>query len=446
MLGLLTEPIQQADSSIPSGIDESRVTNASDHQFTMTRAVCPICLNIIWKLVSCAGCHANYCKACIDWYITSQRQKGVLDPLCTGNGIYIADVNPILAELLQKLNISCIYCNESYPYDGLEKHEIQCCFNQIACPSCGELYLRKNVLEHDKSCLEKLILLGCCSTKMKRKDVSGHDEVNCLKSQLSEAKTRITRLEQALTGKEDQIFKSKQALEEKDYVILDLKKALSDNEYRTSNLRTTSADKDYVILDLKQALSDNEYQISNLKKASADKDSIITGLNLILDDKMQCTNPTPMKKLKTEDKSQKQIAIANVNNDISLTRTIFGLPTINNTAPTRRLPHMCTQGHELQLLSLKARGLNKFQCELCKTSYQGVSWHCGICWNYDICSTCMPMPVTSNNCLWGHKMVKVKVSPILARDCYCHYCYKPNIVDFQLYCEKCKYHQCGKCA
>jgi hypothetical protein len=374
---------EQAQKSDSIGISENRVINANEHEATIRDAICPICTNIIWNPVCCSRCNTNYCKGCIDASLSSQRTKGI-KPLCTNRCLYSEAVNPLLANRLADLKISCINkdqgCNVSTPYDNIEKHEMQCHIVGDNCEFCGERYLSKYLQAHKKICEEAIVPVDCCFKPIKRKNLSEHDQLNCYKLLLSEARTRILVMELEATD-----------------LTLKLDQALVDKENLISQL----------------------YPYQEKHKA-----------------------PVGVMMSKIEEKKQNQIVIANRNNGLSM--NMIREFDCKFSPPKNGIAPVCLRLHTLQPWDLKTRGYDKFDCAYCKKNYRGISWHCKPC-RYDRCSNCRLIPNKRDHCIWGHKMTEFSPSLKEPSDFYCQKCYIFSIKDSRLRCEECKFVMCFKC-
>ncbi|CAF1530673.1 unnamed protein product [Adineta ricciae] len=143
---------------------ESLSTDRIDGNVDDDIITCPICMNIIWKPVTC---RPNTCP----FRCQFQERKP----------------SPILMKLLSKLKLTCQYkpngCMLLIPYESLEKHELsECLFRLTQCSECSKEMLYNELENHQSNdCSPKELTCLKCNSVYYRKD--GHETTDCLKKQ-----------------------------------------------------------------------------------------------------------------------------------------------------------------------------------------------------------------------------------------------------------------------
>ncbi|UJR16864.1 hypothetical protein I4U23_003762 [Adineta vaga] len=161
---------------------ESLSTDRVDGYVDDDIITCPICMNIIWKPVTCQKCENSFCLKCIRLWLHEKPNA------CPFNCRFQERKPPaILIKLLSRLKLTCQNksngCTLLIPYEGLEKHELaECLFRLTECSQCSKEMLYKNLVEHqDTDCLPKKLTCLKCYTVYYQKD--GHENVDCLRKQ-----------------------------------------------------------------------------------------------------------------------------------------------------------------------------------------------------------------------------------------------------------------------
>jgi hypothetical protein len=160
------------------GVDEERVINAEECASVLKRAICPICLKILWDPVRCAKCRMDYCKVCIHRYVLHQIKQGAPVALCPNRCVYTEISNPVLLDFLSDLKFRCINesngCKEQINYDSLEKHDTICGYRDVYCYLCTKKFLKKEKKNHAEVCEKAKVKVDCCQKVMQRKDIKVH--------------------------------------------------------------------------------------------------------------------------------------------------------------------------------------------------------------------------------------------------------------------------------
>lgn len=167
------------NSSEKTEIPLDRVINAQENKKFLQRLVCSICLNILWKPVSCTNCQSHFCEDCITQCVTSTNT-------CPNRCPYVkANPHHIVLDLLSVLQVMCENkqkgCDENIDYEQLEKHPADCPFRSVECKQCKILIQHNKLGEHEEVC--EFIKKPCktCGEKFFEKELEKHDEVACLR-------------------------------------------------------------------------------------------------------------------------------------------------------------------------------------------------------------------------------------------------------------------------
>jgi len=174
------------------GIDEDRITNASELQKNIKRVTCSICHKIFWKPVCCSECENSFCKFCMrQWFQKSKE--------CPNRCVFKAKkVPPVIKDMLSDIKVTCFYrgngCGENLSYDNLEKHQNECGFVAFECGGCKNLFCKNKLEGHEKDC--PLVMVKCdhCEATITRVEMKSHTEVACLQSQVKSMKQMMNLL------------------------------------------------------------------------------------------------------------------------------------------------------------------------------------------------------------------------------------------------------------
>ena len=165
-----------------TGISEERIINAIENEKLLKRLTCGICLNILWKPVSCSQCQINFCESCITIWLNKSPAK--CPNRCTTT-FKKMKVSPVLNDLLSEFSIKCQFankgCEQILGYDQLEKHEKACNYKETPCKGCGKLIFIDKLMKHEDSC--ELVKMACdsCVDVFSRVDIKNH-RGDCWKS------------------------------------------------------------------------------------------------------------------------------------------------------------------------------------------------------------------------------------------------------------------------
>jgi hypothetical protein len=134
---------------------------------------CPICLNVAFSSVSCAGCHHLFCKKCIeDWRLRN--------PKCPNDHEFKeAQVDPLAKKFINSIKIKCINvdkgCTKVICFsDYLDHVRRECEFSLLKCLGCG-MVANKNIMKMHVNiceCIEEKCPF--CSLCLARKNMSSH--------------------------------------------------------------------------------------------------------------------------------------------------------------------------------------------------------------------------------------------------------------------------------
>jgi hypothetical protein len=165
------------------GIDIERIADTKANHKAISRVTCPICTSVLWKPISCSLCKKDFCKGCMDHYISTQKPRnGKIK--CPNRCAFVQSrSHPIIYDLLSDFHVSCKHakkgCKEILNYDALEKHESVCRYNTESCPGCRKQLFVKDLTEHKLMCPHVKIECHGCSNVFKRGEMNSHI-VGCL--------------------------------------------------------------------------------------------------------------------------------------------------------------------------------------------------------------------------------------------------------------------------
>ena len=159
-----------------SGISLERIVNYDETEKQIQRMTCPICLQILWKPVTCGECLKSYCDYCITRWITSNGMK------CPNRcSFFKLKASPYVKECLSDFQIRCKYavygCENVLGYDQLEAHESSC---KKECKFCGEVQVIHQLHEHEEACGMAKILCEKCNEEYSKTILKSHSEIECL--------------------------------------------------------------------------------------------------------------------------------------------------------------------------------------------------------------------------------------------------------------------------
>ncbi|EGR32475.1 traf-type zinc finger family protein, putative [Ichthyophthirius multifiliis] len=217
--------------------------------------ICPICMNILWKPLSCSECLQSFCKACINQWLQSnqqrldqqqqqqqqnnlrqgsyqQQQRAIMNNSNSNNTqpksknrdccpnckkIFKGTNMPLINKLLGGLKLKCFYnqngCNEVLNYDSYEKHVIVCGYLGLKCEGCQKVVFKKSMQEHQETCLEVLVKCEKCQLKIARKFFNEtHTQVYCMEQQLKQKDKKMSSIQNQLNEQNLQIQKMQQQI------------------------------------------------------------------------------------------------------------------------------------------------------------------------------------------------------------------------------------------
>ena len=160
------------------GIAIDRIINSTKDQKLIERLACPICLNIIWKPVSCTKCQTLFCDYCITKWTNSNSK-------CINRCVFQkSKAPPLVFQCLSDLNFICKYfnvgCKEKIGYDQLVKHENNCNYRDQECQGCKKVISKCKFAKHEEAC--DFIKVSCrgCKNNFSRLKLKSHREFDCV--------------------------------------------------------------------------------------------------------------------------------------------------------------------------------------------------------------------------------------------------------------------------
>ena len=134
---------------------EERIINFKENEKLSPLIKCPICLNILWKPVSCSLCQQKFCDFCLSDYIQNQYTK---NPKCPFRCINFNKNKPdiLLFQILNMFSFYCFYnskgCKTIISYENIEKHENECEFSEKLCENCKNKFCLGEMKNHYLIC------------------------------------------------------------------------------------------------------------------------------------------------------------------------------------------------------------------------------------------------------------------------------------------------------
>ena len=137
---------------------------------------CPICLNLIWKIVELNECGHTFCEFCID---KSIRLTGKFCPICKKTPI-TKRPNKTLIRFLNKIKIKCTnkQCSETPDYSDYLSHLEKCPFKLYHCTNegCNYTDILSNIKNHVNNCRYRIIKCIYCSQNVKQYMLEEHEK------------------------------------------------------------------------------------------------------------------------------------------------------------------------------------------------------------------------------------------------------------------------------
>ena len=137
---------------------------------------CPICLNLIWKIVELNECGHTFCEFCID---KSIRLIGNFCPICKKTPI-TKRPNKTLIRFLNKIKIKCTnkQCSETPDYSDYLSHLEKCPFKLYHCTNegCNYTDILSNIKNHVNNCRYRIIKCIYCSKNIKQYMLEEHEK------------------------------------------------------------------------------------------------------------------------------------------------------------------------------------------------------------------------------------------------------------------------------
>lgn len=162
---------------------DSLSTDRLNGEYDEDIIICSICLNVLWKPITCKTCENSFCLKCIRLWLNEKANQ------CPFNCQFIERKPPgILLKLLSKLKLNCSNklngCHLLISYESLEKHQLEeCQYRLIQCNYCLNEMLFKDLNIHlENNCQNILLTCLKCSTIYLKKD--GHIYIDCIQKQL----------------------------------------------------------------------------------------------------------------------------------------------------------------------------------------------------------------------------------------------------------------------
>ncbi|CAF1454080.1 unnamed protein product, partial [Didymodactylos carnosus] len=169
------------------GISEEMVVSFGDSPKKLI--TCSVCLQVLWKPMTCEECENSYCTDCITQWL-KQQQAMNRKHTCPNSNCEFKQKNKIpslLVQLLSQLRVKCVNtingCKELLPYEALDEHQLVCGFQQQLCQmrenGCKEIVLKKDIVTHGATCGYqrqecKGQVYGCKDIVLK-KDILAHE-------------------------------------------------------------------------------------------------------------------------------------------------------------------------------------------------------------------------------------------------------------------------------
>ena len=146
-------------SHIQGGYNEGRFATTVNRNF-----LCLICFNVLKDPVLCPRNQHCYCRSCITKYLeNSQRCPTCADELTVET---LAEPNRMVKDLLNELNIHCVYmnrgCKKIVQLQHLDQHEATCGFTPGTNQGCGATVNQRDFIHH-KSIICEFRKLKCNS-------------------------------------------------------------------------------------------------------------------------------------------------------------------------------------------------------------------------------------------------------------------------------------------
>lgn len=116
--------------------------------------ICTICQEILKIPRECANCHNNFCKKCIDVWLS---QKNDLCPFRCPGKIKLNRSHRIILDALRLLKFKCKNelngCDIHLNYDNYLDHAHICPYNKLSCPNleCKTTVLAKDMTNHTEN-------------------------------------------------------------------------------------------------------------------------------------------------------------------------------------------------------------------------------------------------------------------------------------------------------
>ena len=178
-----------------SGISHERIFNSNENEKTLQRLVCGICLNLLWKPVSCSNCQSLFCNLCITKWLNEDNRT------CPNRCIFVKmNTPPVVNQYLSDLEVKCKNeskgCKSIVGYDQLEKHEKECEFRDEFCKGCHQSFIYISLHNHEENCAYIKVVCRACKNEFSKLEIKNHDEFECLKDLNHRIITRCESLKQ----------------------------------------------------------------------------------------------------------------------------------------------------------------------------------------------------------------------------------------------------------
>ncbi|CAB4001355.1 RING finger 151-like [Paramuricea clavata] len=244
-------------ASYIQGYDEERFATTVNRNF-----LCLICFNVLREPVLCPRNQHCFCRACITKHLENSRRC----PTCADELTVetLAEPNRMVKDILNELNIHCIYinrgCQEILQLEHLDNHEATCGFTPAVCTNqgCGATLNQRDLIHHHSELCEfrKLKCHSCGETTKTLADMEermANVEKNMTilqKNMATNAADIKTDMEGKLEAVNNEVRGLKTALiegfDEMKDVLVKMEDKIEENTRKVRN--TASGDKENIIV------------------------------------------------------------------------------------------------------------------------------------------------------------------------------------------------------
>ena len=207
--------------------------------------VCPICLDIVVEPHQLTCCGQHLCKGCGQDLVKSTC------PLCRDTSHQIVLDRYFERNILNRLQVRCEICEESYELGGVAKH----------LETCHSVKDHHTALMTKKMNDELLKMLQDKDRQLEEKD-----------QQLKEKDSQMKQKDQQLKDKDQQLYAKDRRIEEKDKQLKEKDQQLSAKDRRIEEKDTQLQKKDFQMKEKDQQLKDKDRQLNAQDRRIEEKD------------------------------------------------------------------------------------------------------------------------------------------------------------------------------